>query len=234
VTTATLDVQVSTIWDHLKDAGIAIGIGVIVWLVIHYLIRGLVHRVKAAQPPWKSKGLSWAQPILRPFNPVLKNLDTERRTKRAETIGSLLNSVLTVIMVVVVGFYVLIAFQVNITPLFASVSVIGVSIGFGAQQLVRDFLAGIFITLEDQYGIGDVIQTSEVIGTVEAVGLRITRVRSDDGTIWYLRNGEILRLGNRSQGDYVDPEAGPDNGNDGNEPAGLVDPTQPQPQKADG
>ncbi|ALE07807.1 mechanosensitive ion channel protein MscS [Arthrobacter sp. ERGS1:01] len=230
--TATLDNQVNTIWFHFKDAGIAIAIGLIVWLAVHYLIRGLVHRVKAAQPPWKSKGLAWAQPVLRTFNPVLKNLDTERRTQRAETIGSLLNSVLTVIIVVVVGFYVLLAFHVNLTPLLASVSVVGVSIGFGAQQLVRDFLAGIFITLEDQYGIGDVIQTSEVIGTVESVGLRITRVRSDDGTIWYLRNGEILRLGNRSQGDYVDPEAGPDNDDGG--PAGLVDPTQPQPQKADG
>jgi small conductance mechanosensitive channel len=102
--------------------------------------------------------------------------------------------------------YVLKYLDVDITPLLTSVGILGVAIGFGAQQLIRDFLAGIFITIEDQYGIGDVIETSEVVGTVESVGLRITRVRANDGAIWYLRNGEILRVGNRSQGDYV-PEA---------------------------
>ncbi|HCC39149.1 MAG TPA: mechanosensitive ion channel protein MscS, partial [Arthrobacter bacterium] len=99
-------------------------------------------------------------------------------------------------------------------PLLTSVGILGIAIGFGAQQLIRDFLAGIFITIEDQYGIGDVIETSEVVGVVESMGLRITRVRSEDGAIWYLRNGEILRVGNRSQGNYVpvqdSPEAGPD------------------------
>jgi len=94
---------------------------------------------------------------------------------------------------------------VDIAPLLTSVGILGVAIGFGAQQLIRDFLAGIFITIEDQYGIGDIIETSEVVGTVESMGLRITRVRSDDGAIWYLRNGEILRVGNRSQGNYVAP-----------------------------
>ena len=104
----------------------------------------------------------------------------------------------------------LLAFEVDIAPLLASVGVVGIAIGFGCQQLIRDFLAGIFITIEDQYGIGDVIQTSEVIGTVEYLGLRITRVMAEDGTFWYLRNGEILRLGNRSKGSYQEPapEAG--------------------------
>jgi small conductance mechanosensitive channel len=97
--------------------------------------------------------------------------------------------------------------NVDVAPLLTSVGILGVAIGFGAQQLIRDFLAGIFITIEDQYGIGDVIVTSEVIGTVESVGLRITRVRAEDGAIWYLRNGEILRVGNRSQGDYVPLES---------------------------
>ena len=101
--------------------------------------------------------------------------------------------------------YVLNNLDVDIAPLLTSVGILGVAIGFGAQQLIRDFLAGIFITIEDQYGIGDVIETSEVVGTVESVGLRITRVRSEDGAIWYLRNGEILRVGNRSQGNYVAP-----------------------------
>ena len=69
-----------------------------------------------------------------------------------------------------------------------------------AQSLVRDFLSGIFMIIEDQYGVGDVIDTGEAIGTVEEVTLRITRLRDGDGVVWYMRNGEILRLGNRSKG----------------------------------
>ncbi|MCY1237035.1 Small-conductance mechanosensitive channel [compost metagenome] len=110
-----------------------------------------------------------------------------------------------VLIAVITIMYVLKNLDVDIAPLLTSVGILGVAIGFGAQQLIRDFLAGIFITIEDQYGIGDVIETSEVVGTVESMGLRITRVRSEDGAIWYLRNGEILRVGNRSQGNYVAP-----------------------------
>jgi small conductance mechanosensitive channel len=106
----------------------------------------------------------------------------------------------------IVIIYVLKFLNVDIAPLLTSVGILGVVIGFGAQQLIRDFLAGIFITIEDQYGIGDVIVSAEVVGTVESVGLRITRLRAEDGAIWYLRNGEILRVGNRSQGDYVPAE----------------------------
>jgi small conductance mechanosensitive channel len=101
--------------------------------------------------------------------------------------------------------YVLKNLNVDVAPILTSVGILGIAIGFGAQQLIRDFLAGIFITIEDQYGIGDIIETSEVVGTVEAMNLRITRVRSEDGAIWYLRNGEILRVGNRSQGTYIPP-----------------------------
>ncbi|MEO8555553.1 MAG: mechanosensitive ion channel domain-containing protein, partial [Actinomycetota bacterium] len=72
--------------------------------------------------------------------------------------------------------------------------------GFGAQSLVKDFLSGIFMILEDQYGVGDVIDTGEAIGTVEDVTLRVTRVRDFTGIVWYIRNGEIVRIGNRSQG----------------------------------
>jgi small-conductance mechanosensitive channel len=85
-------------------------------------------------------------------------------------------------------------------PLLASAGVAGVALGFGAQSLVKDFLAGIFMILEDQYGVGDVIDTGEAIGTVEEVTLRITRLSDAQGVTWYVRNGEIIRIGNRSQG----------------------------------
>lgn len=195
--------------ENLLGAGIVLGVGLLVWLVLHYCIRLVVRRAQADRPaldrgPWR-----WAAPMLRTFDPVARALDNERRVQRARTIGSLLTSVLTAVVAVVTGFYILMEFDINIAPLLASVGVLGIAIGFGCQQLIRDFLAGIFITIEDQYGIGDVIQTSEVIGTVEYVGLRITRVIGEDGTLWYLRNGEILRLGNRSKGVYQPPADSP-------------------------
>jgi small conductance mechanosensitive channel len=87
----------------------------------------------------------------------------------------------------------------NIAPLIASAGIIGVALGFGAQSLVKDFISGIFMILEDQYGVGDSITVGEVSGTVEAVGLRVTRIRDVNGTVWYQRNGEILAVGNMSQ-----------------------------------
>ncbi|WP_077487717.1 mechanosensitive ion channel family protein [Sinomonas mesophila] len=199
--TEDFDTAVATINTTLIDVGIAIGAGLIVWLLATFVIRQIVTRVRRGPQLSEHRFFRWAAPALRA-------LDSERRAQRAETIGSLLNSSVVVIITTIVAIYVLKALGVDIAPLLTSVGILGVAIGFGAQQLIRDFLAGIFITLEDQYGIGDIIETSEVVGTVESVGLRITRVRAEDGTIWYLRNGEILRVGNRSQGTYVPPDNG--------------------------
>lgn len=177
---------------------ISIGVGVAIWLIASFVIAGITKSVAAGTTFFKKPHFRWVAPALRA-------LDHERRVQRANTIGSLLNSVAGVLIVVITIMYVLRYLDVDIAPLLTSVGILGVAIGFGAQQLIRDFLAGIFITIEDQYGIGDIIETSEVVGKVESMGLRITRVRSEDGAIWYLRNGEILRVGNRSQGNYVAP-----------------------------
>ncbi|MET1064691.1 MAG: mechanosensitive ion channel domain-containing protein [Arthrobacter sp.] len=178
---------------------ISLGVGVAVWLVASFVIAGITKRVAAGSTLFKKPHFRWVAPAFRA-------LDHERRVQRAHTIGALLNSVIGVLVSVLTSVYVLKNLNVDVAPILTSVGILGIAIGFGAQQLIRDFLAGIFITIEDQYGIGDVIETSEVVGTVEAMNLRITRVRSEDGTIWYLRNGEILRVGNRSQGTYVPPE----------------------------
>jgi small conductance mechanosensitive channel len=202
ITAAQLDSAVTTFNQTLLQIAIAVGIGLVVWLVATFLIRQIVKRILAGRTLTQRRIFRWAAPALRA-------LDSERRAQRAQTIGSLLNSVVAVVITTIVGMYVLRALGVDLAPVLTSVGILGVAIGFGAQQLIRDFLAGIFITLEDQYGIGDFIETGagEVAGTVESVGLRITRVRAEDGTIWYLRNGEILRLGNRSQGTYLPPTA---------------------------
>ena len=87
----------------------------------------------------------------------------------------------------------------EIGPILASAGILGVALGFGAQNLVKDFLAGIFMIFEDQLGVGDSVDLGEASGTVEAVSLRVTRLRDVNGTVWYVRNGEILRVGNQSQ-----------------------------------
>jgi small-conductance mechanosensitive channel len=90
-------------------------------------------------------------------------------------------------------------FGFDLGPLIASAGIVGVAVGLGAQTLVRDILSGIFMLIEDQYGVGDSVDVLEVEGVVEKVGLRVTTVRDGQGTLWYLRNGEILKVGNQSQ-----------------------------------
>ncbi len=123
----------------------------------------------------------------------------ERRQQRAETMGGLLKSITTGIVATIVIFMVVAELGYNIAPLIASAGIIGVALGFGAQSLVKDFLSGIFMILEDQYGVGDVVDLGAATGTIEAVGLRVTRLRDIDGTVWYVRNGEIVAVGNMSQ-----------------------------------
>lgn len=124
---------------------------------------------------------------------------SERRKQRSMTMGALLKRITTGFILTVAILMILDQLHYNIAPLLASAGILGVAFGFGAQSLVKDFLSGIFMILEDQYGVGDSVDLGEASGTVEAVGLRVTRLRDVNGTVWYVRNGEILRVGNQSQ-----------------------------------
>ncbi|MBA9004089.1 mechanosensitive ion channel family protein [Thermomonospora cellulosilytica] len=124
---------------------------------------------------------------------------TERRRQRAQTLGSVLRSIASIVIMGTAVFSALGELGLNLTPVLASASVIGVAVGFGAQNIVKDFLAGLFMLLEDQFGVGDVVDVGPAKGTVEAVTLRVTRLRDVNGVVWYIRNGEILRVGNESQ-----------------------------------
>ena len=124
----------------------------------------------------------------------------ERREQRAEAIGQLLKSAAQIAIWSTAGWLILTRLGVDVAPLLASAGVVGVAIGFGAQTLVKDFFAGIFLIIEDQYGIGDVVDLGDAVGIVEEVTLRTTRLRDMSGVVWYIRNGEIIRVGNRSQG----------------------------------
>lgn len=131
---------------------------------------------------------------------VLSGLVSERHEARLRTLGSIGRNVVDVALVVLVVLTILAMLGVPLAPLLTGAGIGGVALGFGAQSLVKDYLSGIFMLVEDQYGVGDFIDTGEVTGTVEEVGLRVTRLRDISGRVWYVRNGEITRIGNESQG----------------------------------
>jgi moderate conductance mechanosensitive channel len=171
-------------------------------LVVAGVLRLLAHR---AIRRLTDRTASGAMPtILRRRSRGASTGDAEnaaaRRTQRAEAIGSVLRSFASLFIMGIGVVLVLGELGVNLAPILASAGVVGVALGFGAQNLVKDFIAGIGIILEDQYGVGDVVDLGEASGTVEAMGLRITRLRDINGVVWYVRNGEILRVGNKSQG----------------------------------
>src|SRR6476660_2013502 len=124
---------------------------------------------------------------------------TVRRALRAETIGAVLRSILSVLIWSTAGVMVLNDLGVNLAAIGIGVSIIGVALGFGSQTLVRNFLSGIFMLIADQYGVGDVIDTGLATGTVEGVSLRTTRLPDTEGIVWHIPNGEIRRVGNKSQ-----------------------------------
>jgi small-conductance mechanosensitive channel len=122
-----------------------------------------------------------------------------RQAERARTIGTVLTSTFTAFIWVISFGMILGEFGFDLGPVIASAGVIGVAIGLGAQSLVKDVLSGIFMLVEDQYGVGDTVKVGDVEGSVEKVGLRVTTVRDASGTLWFLRNGEILVVGNKSK-----------------------------------
>lgn len=131
---------------------------------------------------------------------VAPPMTDERRRQRLRALGTILRSATSVVIFGIAGLQILSDVGLNLTPLLASASVVGVAIGIGAQSLVKDYLAGILMLLEDQYGVGDVINIGDVTGTVEAVSLRTTRLRDVSGVVWHIPNGTVGQVGNESQG----------------------------------
>ena len=122
-----------------------------------------------------------------------------RAEQRIDALSSVLRSVVTFVIWLVAVLMCLGEVGIDLAPLLAGAGVLGVAIGFGSQSLVRDFLSGMFILIEDQFGVGDIVDLGDASGTVEAVSLRTTRLRAVDGTVWHMPNGEIRRVGNMSQ-----------------------------------
>ncbi len=119
---------------------------------------------------------------------------------RTNTIGSVLSNLITWTVTVVVISAILGELGIAVGAIIAGAGILGAAVGFGAQSLVRDLISGLFILFEDQYGVGDQVDLGQASGVIESVGLRVTQVRDVEGTLWYVRNGEVLRVGNKSQG----------------------------------
>jgi moderate conductance mechanosensitive channel len=134
-----------------------------------------------------------------PQDAVTEEIDLARRKARAESLGSVLSGLVAVLIWASASISVAGILGFELGPLLAGAGVVGVAVGFGAQSLVRDVITGLFMLLEDQYGIGDDVDLGEASGTVERVSLRTTVLRAVDGTVWHVPNGEVRRVGNQSQ-----------------------------------
>lgn len=171
---------------------VAIVLQFLVIKIIHRIVRRTVHKARMDRPAQTRKIERTAE-----LSAIMLK---ERTSQRAEAIGGLLTSLISVIIWATALLLILPILGVNIAAVLASAGVIGVALGFGAQTLVKDYLSGIFIIIEDQYGVGDFIDVGSTTGTVEQIALRYTRLRDTSGVVWYVRNGEILWVANRSQG----------------------------------
>jgi moderate conductance mechanosensitive channel len=170
---------------------------VLAW-VVNRLVRRAIRKFAArvANPDVATLG------AISKFRPAMLATTNEvnlRAASRAETLSSVLRSSATVVIWGFALLMILGEFEINLGPLIAGAGIAGVALGFGAQSLVKDFLTGIFMLIEDQYGVGDIIDVGEAVGEVEAVTLRTTKLRGLDGSAWHVPNGEIARVGNLSQ-----------------------------------
>jgi small conductance mechanosensitive channel len=176
--------------------GVVIALTIVLRFVLIRLVKTLTRRALERAKQRHEVGTNKAQKLLEEMTMV----NQERFTQRTTTLGQVMGSLITLTLVSIAVLTIMAILDVPLAPLLTSAGVGGVALAFGAQSLVKDFLSGMFMLMEDQYGVGDLIDTGDIKGTVEEVGLRVTRLRDLSGTIWYVRNGEILRLGNQSQG----------------------------------
>ncbi len=186
--------------DWLATVPLRILIIFVIALVVNRLVRRAIGSFVANMT---DDGGQEARSRLRKYTPKPLQSTTAvqplRAASRAQTIGLVLKSTASIVIYSIAVITALAEVGINLAPLIAGAGIVGVALGFGAQSLVKDFLSGLFMLAEDQYGVGDVIDVGEAVGTVEVVNLRTTKLRGVDGTVWHVPNGEIRRVGNMSQ-----------------------------------
>jgi len=182
-------------------------IRIVLLIIAAFVVRRVLHRMirrsvrQAVDRPLTSR-YQTAQKLIN-----AATISAERRKQRLEALGSLACSTVTFVIFLVATLMILAELGFNITTIVAGTSVVAVTLAFGLQSIVKDLVSGVFMLVEDQLGIGDYVDMEKASGVVEGIGLRVTELRDDDGTVWYVRNGEVLRLGNFSQGGAGHPPA---------------------------
>ncbi|WP_043649830.1 mechanosensitive ion channel family protein [Terracoccus sp. 273MFTsu3.1] len=184
--------------DWLTGTPLLVLTTVVLGIVARWVLHRLIDRVVTTATSRRAEHLARIPGAGRALQAV--GVANARHVQRTETVGALLRSITTFVVYGITALTVMSLIGIPLGPMLASASVGGVALAFGAQSLVKDFLSGVFMIVEDQYGVGDVIDTGEVVGTVENVSLRVTQLRDAGGMTWYVRNGEIIRIGNKTQG----------------------------------
>lgn len=187
--------ELEAIW---ADWGLVIRIGLIIigLVVIRWILLVLVRRIVTTVTTGVKRREGAADTKALDASPLAR----ARIVQRARTIGLVLSNLITASLTISALIAILSELGIAIGALAAGAGILGAALGFGAQSLVKDFLAGLFIVVEDQFGVGDFVDLGTATGVVESIRLRVTQVRDAEGTVWYVRNGEILRVGNTSQG----------------------------------
>lgn len=184
----------------IGTAGVSIAVIVVLaWLITRLIRRQLPRFMEAVVARREEHETNSGRSDLTQQQLIERQLEVERARQRSGTLSDVLSSVLAGVVFFIALLVVLDQVGINLAPLLAGAGVVGIALGFGAQQVVRDFLAGMFIVFEDQFGVGDVVDLGEASGTVERINLRATRLRDVNGVVWYVPNGQITRVGNKSK-----------------------------------
>ncbi len=192
---------------NLAETVVFVPLRIVFLLLVAVAVRGVLHRLinrtatraAGAQPRTRFRA---AQAFM-----DATTLPAARRAQRVAALGSLARSAVTFLIAVMTGLTILSELGFDITTIVAGTSVVAVTVAFGVQSIVKDLISGVFMLVEDQLGVGDFVDMDKASGVVESIGLRVTQLRDDNGTQWYVRNGEVLRVGNFSQGGAGQPPA---------------------------
>ncbi|MEI7593612.1 MAG: mechanosensitive ion channel family protein [Actinomycetes bacterium] len=192
----------SDTWAHVIDWVVAkpltIALIIMVAFVVNRILRSAVTRsvtrvTSQSAESSSSADFGGAPSLLSP------RMRTERREARAHTLGTVLHSATSIVVWTIAVFAIFGALNINLGPLIAGAGIVGIALGFGAQSLVKDVMSGIFMLAEDQYGVGDEVDLGDAVGIIEKVSVRSTRLRDVYGVVWYVPNGQIQRVANKSQ-----------------------------------
>jgi small conductance mechanosensitive channel len=191
--------------DNLAALVVFKPIRIILLIIAAFVLRRVLHRMIN-----RSVRRAVDRPLSSRYQMTQKLIDvttapSERRKQRIEALGSLACSAVTFVIFLVAIMMILAEMGFNITTIVAGTSVVAITVAFGLQSIVKDLVSGVFMLVEDQLGVGDYVDMEKATGIVEGIGLRVTELRDKDGTVWYVRNGEILRVGNFSQGGPGEP-----------------------------